>query len=509
MAGNQSEGANAAGVPGELVPNMAQEKPVHGDNSDGPAEDGLDQHLSSLSLSARALHADDYLNSHQAVAPPMHVSTTFRYNRDPEKLVPLLNINPNNPHDSHAYSRETAPNTTRLEAVLSSLLGGPALTYSSGLAAFHALLVFLNPRRIAIGGGYHGCHGVIRLLSKLTGLRMIEFDSSSTNDDDDAALERELGPGDVIHVETPLNPTGEARNLERYAAIARRAGAYLVVDATFAPPPLLDPFRWGADAVMHSGTKYLGGHSDMLCGVVAVAPRHNDSKAEGGAWIPRLLDERLVLGSVMGSFEGWLGLRSVRTLELRVRRQSADAEALARWLADEVASSSSKNAGPVGRVVREVRHASLQAEAADAGSWLRRQMPNGFGAAFSVLLRDADSARRLPSKLRLFQHATSLGGVESLVEWRAMSDSSVDPRLMRISVGLEGWTDLRDDLVSACEALLAEEDDGARGTDTDRDTGKGESGQGQGDKEVERQEGKKGHAPKLSASDVGGSMQIM
>ncbi|RYP55399.1 hypothetical protein DL769_010204 [Monosporascus sp. CRB-8-3] len=93
MAGSQSEGANAASVPGELVQNMAHEKPVHGGNSDGPGENGLDQHLASLSLSARAVHADDYLNSHQAVAPPMHVSTTFRYNRDPEKLDPLLNIN--------------------------------------------------------------------------------------------------------------------------------------------------------------------------------------------------------------------------------------------------------------------------------------------------------------------------------------------------------------------------------------------------------------------------------
>ncbi|RYO78872.1 hypothetical protein DL766_010313 [Monosporascus sp. MC13-8B] len=497
MAGNQSEGDNAAGVSGEPVQNVAHKKPVHGDNSDGPAENGPDQHLSPLSLSARAVHADDYLNSHQAVAPPMHVSTTFQFSRDPEKLEPWLNINPNNPHDSHVYSRDTAPNTTRLEAVLSSLLGGPALTYSSGLAAFHALLVFLNPRRIAIGGGYHGCHGVIRLLSKLTGLRMIEFDPSSPADDD-AALERELGPGDVVHVETPLNPTGEARDLERYAAIARRAGAYLVVDATFAPPPLLDPFRWGADAVMHSGTKYLGGHSDMLCGVVAVAPRHNAPDARDGPWIPRLRSERLVLGSVMGSFEGWLGLRSVRTLELRVRRQSADAEALVRWLAGEVSAA----AGPAGRVIREVRHASLQAEAADGASWLRRQMPHGFGAVFSVLLRDADSARRLPSKLRLFQHATSLGGVESLVEWRAVTDRSVDPRLLRVSVGVEGWEDLRDDLVRGCEALLAEEEERARSKGEEKEGGEGGKG-------AERRGEKKGHVPKLSASDVGGSMQIM
>ena len=130
---------------------------------------------------------------------------------------------PANPYDSHVYSRESAPNSTRIEAILTSILNGPTLSYASGLAAFHALLVYLNPKRIAIGGGYHGCHGVIRLMSKLTGLEMVDLDCADT----------ELRAGDVVHVETPLNPTGEARNLALYAAKARRTGAYLTVDATF------------------------------------------------------------------------------------------------------------------------------------------------------------------------------------------------------------------------------------------------------------------------------------
>ncbi|KAI1338574.1 PLP-dependent transferase [Xylariaceae sp. FL0016] len=456
----------------DLVGGMAHENPItttkmeNGNGKSATDASYLASRYQHLSLSAQTIHADDYLNSHQAVAPPMHVSTTFRYSRNPEELSPWNNLNvrpltgkiqnyrslprsdpanlptqPNNAHDSHVYSRDSAPNTHRLEAILTSILGGPALTYSSGLAAFHALLVHLNPRRVAIGGGYHGCHGVLKLLSRLTGLQVLDLDC------EDAAL----GPGDVVHVETPLNPTGEARDLAAYAAKARRAGAVLTVDATFAPPPLLAPLRWGADAVLHSGTKYLGGHSDMLCGVVAVAPRH-------AGWVAGMREERLVLGSVMGSLEGWLGVRSLRTLELRVRRQSADAEALVRWLVGEMREERGGGGGGVVReMVAEVKHASLQTEDLEGeDAWLRRQMPNGFGPVFAVYMKDAEDAKRLPSKLQLFHHATSLGGVESLIEWRAMSDLGVDKRLLRISVGIEGWEDLRDDLLQGLEALAKE-----------------------------------------------------
>jgi cystathionine beta-lyase/cystathionine gamma-synthase len=330
------------------------------------------------------------------------------------------------------------------------------LTYSSGLSAFHAMMVFLNPKRIAIGDGYHGCHGVIGLLSKLSGLQQVDLDCADS----------ELGPGDVIHVETPLNPTGEARDLAFYAAKARRTGAILAVDATFAPPPLLDPFAFGVDIVMHSGTKYFGGHSDMLCGVLAVAPRHADD------WIPRLREERLFLGSVMGSLEGWLGVRSLRTLELRVRRQSADTEKLVRWLADEKKKEDGE--GAVRETVADIKHASLQRgpDGEEELGWLKEQMPNGFGAVFAIYMRDEEDARKLPSKLHLFHHATSLGGVESLIEWRAMTDAGVDRRLLRISVGVEGWEDLRDDLLQGFEALAREKKTNLGATQKDGSNGK-------------------------------------
>jgi len=335
------------------------------------------------------------------------------------------------------YSRLSSPNISRLETLLTAILHGPSLTYSSGLSAFHAMIVHLNPRRVAIGEGYHGCHGVLKILTRLTGLEVLPLDCPASD----------LGPGDVIHVETPLNPTGEARDLEFYSRKAKEVGAYLTVDATFAPPPLQDPFLHGADIVMHSGTKYFGGHSDLLCGVLAVNPKR---AAEEG-WDSALLADRVFLGSVMGNFEGWLGLRSLRTLELRVERQSANATNLVAWLAAQVADESTT----ASKLVERVQHASLQKEASEKGSWLRKQMPRGFGPVFSIWLREEGDARALPSTLRLFHHATSLGGVESLIEWRAMTDATVDRRLLRVSVGVESWEDLRDDLNAGFEALLA------------------------------------------------------
>ena len=306
------------------------------------------------------------------------------------------------------------------------------MTYSSGLSALHALYVFLNPARVSIGGGYHGSHGVLGLHAKLTGATILPLE----------CVESELKEGDVVHLETPVNPTGEAFSIAKYAEKAHARGAFLLVDATFGPPGLQDPFAWGADVVMHSGTKYLGGHSDMLCGVLA---------SNRAGWVEGLKRERTYLGSVMGSMEGWLGLRSVRTLGVRVERQSANAERLVGWVEGERGRGKE---GAVARTVESVWHASLQK---DEMSWLREQMPNGFGPVFALTMKSEHLAKCLPSKLELFHHATSLGGVESLVEWRAMSDATVDTRIVRVSVGIEHWEDLRDDLARAFEALVEDE----------------------------------------------------
>jgi cystathionine beta-lyase/cystathionine gamma-synthase len=317
------------------------------------------------------------------------------------------------------------------------LLKAPCLTYSSGLAAIHAAFTLLNPTRISIGDGYHGTHGVLEIHKRLSGCKELPLDCN----------EEELSVGDLVCLETPVNPTGNAFNILHYAEKAHSRGAYLMVDSTFGPPPLQDPFSWGADIVMHSGTKYIGGHSDMLCGVLAT--RNKD-------WLAKLAEDRVFLGNVMGSLESWLGIRSVRTLELRVQRQSKNAvdivEALDGALSGQAvcAGFSQSDINAVKAVVAEVRHASLQH--ADK-PWLTKQMPGGYAPVFAVVMKNEDLARRLPSKLNFFAHATSLGGVESLVEWRTMSDATVEKALLRFSIGVEDSRDLLEDLLLGFRAL--------------------------------------------------------
>lgn len=311
---------------------------------------------------------------------------------------------------------------------------------------------------------------MIHLHKKLTGCEVLDID-------DDDALKESLRKGDVLHVETPINPIGEARNIAYYTQIAHAVGALVVVDSTFAPPGLQDPFLHGADVVMHSGTKYLGGHSDMLCGVLAT----KDSEL-----LEKLREERAVLGSVMGSLEGWLGVRSLRTLGVRVERQSASAGKLVAWLDDCLKpkytySSGKENDGSsyVRKCVTRIAHASLQS-LLPQNTWLKTQMPNGYGPVFAIWMRDDRLARRLPSKLHLFTHATSLGGVESLIEWRIMSDKTVDGKLMRLSIGVEACEDLKRDLVGGFKALVEEEEEeGERAKEEATEGGHGERGFGE------------------------------
>lgn len=410
--------------------------------------------MSPLHPATHGIHADNRINVLTDIAPPIHTSTTFRYPRDPAALQPVPTG-----EDEYVdlstpliYSRLASANINRLETILSPLifpeakeedsesLANHVVSYSSGLSAFHALLVNVVPKVIAISEGYHGCHGVIDLHKKLHGVKTVDLHA------DEAAWDTAgLGKGDLVHLETPLNPTGEAFEIRKYADRAHKRGAFLSVDATFAPPGLQDPFLWGADFVMHSGTKYIGGHSDMLCGILAT------KQGDAGLKTAReLRAERIFLGAVLGSLEGWLGVRSLRTMDLRVQRQASNAQHLVSWL-DDALHGKGEDAELVKKVVSKVTHASLQA---DDMSWLKLQMPNGFGPVFSIYTHESQQARTLPSHLRLFHHATSLGGVESLIEWRRMSDAHVDQRVLRVSIGIENWKDLKNDLLSAFKALV-------------------------------------------------------
>ncbi|BEJ15426.1 hypothetical protein CspHIS471_0500310 [Cutaneotrichosporon sp. HIS471] len=387
--------------------------------------------LAKFSSATRAIHGDDGIQQHKAIAPAMHVTTTYRYHDNPDDIVFWGEHDPLGHRDSHTYSRESAPNTNRLEAVLTALLGGKSLTYPTGLAALFSMLVHLRPKRIAMRAGFSGCHGVVRILGRVYGLEKVDLDSD------------EIGEGDVILLETPLNPSGEARDIVHYSNKAKKVGAILCVDPTLAPPPLLSPFEFGADIILHSGTKYFGGHNDLLCGVLTVHPKHDE-------WFPRLKRDRHIMGNCMGNFESWLSMRSLRTVELRVKRQSETATRLVKWLDDSKANLPG---------VLCVAHASLQTE-----PWVREQMPNGFGPLFALYLTSERAARIFPSKLQLFHHCTSLGGTESMIEWRRITDDEVDSRILRVSVGLESFEDLQADLIQGLKAVALEMEQVANAT---------------------------------------------
>lgn len=361
-------------------------------------------------ISTNAIHASDKVNPVRDVIPPINVSTTYKYADNPDDLVKWSDM----PEESSIignifYSRITHPNSERVEKALESIVGGPSVAYSSGLGAFFAALTYFNPSIVCIGKGYHGCHSIIDIFTRLKGLKVIGLD-----DDLD-----QLNAGDLICLETPVNPDGTVFDIEYFAQKAHEKGAFLLIDSTFAPPPLQEPFKWGADMVLHSATKYLGGHSDLLAGVLVT----NDDKVKN-----QLVTDRLALGTNIANLESYLLLRSLRTFELRITRQAENTEKLVKHLVKNRDSYSK---------LKKIYHSSLQTEA-----FVKKQLPNGYSPVFCIELDNESTAKEFPSKLRYFHHATSLGGVESLIEWRVLSDSTVSPTLLRVSVGAENADDL-------------------------------------------------------------------
>jgi len=274
-----------------------------------------------------------------SVAPPISMTTTY-----------LADVH----EEGYVYARDSQPIRTRCEKVISGLEGGHAVLYGSGLAATFATLYHLNPRRVAVRGGYHGTHNVLGLMQERHGVEVVDLDE-------------EVGEGDVIWVETPRNPMCEVYDIEAHAARAASAGAALVVDATLAPPPLQRALASGAHVAVHSATKYYAGHSDALLGVAVARER-----ATGDA----LRAERSALGSVPGGLESWLLLRSLRTLHMRVLRQSQSAAKIAAWLD---AKDGGRHHG-----VTKVHHPSLLA--GKEREVAERQMPGGFGGILAVEL---------------------------------------------------------------------------------------------------------------------------
>ncbi|GAA5896839.1 putative cystathionine beta-lyase [Sporobolomyces salmoneus] len=402
--------------------------------------------MDSYSLATKGIHSDHRLAGVE-VSANISVSTTFKH-PDPEDVA----AKPEGYYDTawqanepsrDIYSREGQPTLTRAEKVLEGIIGKPTLVYPSGLNAFYSLLLHVNPDVVAIGTkdgpGYHGCHGALDVY-----LRTRKLDESTAKifiDDDFPTDGRKV----LCWLETPLNPTGESYSIESYAKkIHAIPGGVLGIDSTFAPPPLQDPFKNGANIVMHSGTKYFAGHSDTLIGSLSVRTTEE--------WL-QLWSDRTYCGGVPGSLDAWLLLRSLRTLNIRIQRQSKTATALARWLNSLTAANHANSGEEEGNgtkgIVHKVFHTSLQDNANDLLAEDGSKQMTGGPACFGVLLEKEVYAEYLGSRLQLFFNATSLGGVESLIEQRKISDSSCDPRLVRLSIGLEDLEDLKQDFRQA------------------------------------------------------------
>ncbi|QLG72052.1 hypothetical protein HG535_0C04060 [Zygotorulaspora mrakii] len=376
-----------------------------------------------VELATVLIHGDDKDNRVTDVAPPINVSTTFRY--DDNDLIPW---NERESFDfldkTPVYSRLAHPNSTRLESVFSEILTGHAVVYSSGLAAFFAAMVHYNPKRVFLSQCYHGCRSIVKILSRNYGV-----ESYSLEDIDARACR-----GDIVHLESPMNPFGTSLDIKKFVESAHSRGALVIIDSTFAPPPLQDAWEFGPDVVMHSATKYFGGHSDLLSGVLVVK---DDQIAK------QLREDRIYLGTNIPNLESFLLLRSLRTYEMRVIKQSSNATEIVAYLY--------KNKHFYGKVLKNITHSSLQTE-----DFVKRQLKGGFCPVFSISLNSKEQCQKLPRLLKYFHHATSLGGIESLVEWRAMTDPQIDQTLIRVSIGCENAKDLIKDLSDALLTLQKE-----------------------------------------------------
>lgn len=422
--------------------------------------------LPTPGLQTCMLHADHpnvAESPNASVAPTISVTSTFRAPHPDSELARKLEALPQNPEDpgAHVYSRYTQGTTVRTEKVLSSLLNGYALTYSSGMQAATSALNYYLPSVIAIRRGYQGVHEAIELYKRDRDVKIIDIDDEYPSvpgrpTSDDSGI-REGGL--LVWIETPLNPTGEARDLSSYCERAHSAKGYVVVDSTFAPPPLQDPFAHRADMVLHSATKYMGGHSDLLAGVLAV---------QGKKQFQRLWHLRTYAGTNVGSFESYLLLRSLRSMPLRVKRQSETAGRLVEWLHTLTEGQTAHPSIPPeltgGKVIVHVFHSTLQprkdahkdptgtSEASEFDP--SQQMPLGGAPTFSVVFANEKMAKYFPHNLAYFTPATSLGGVESLVEQRITSNPIEDPRLVRLSTGLEDFDDLKADIIIGMKKVL-------------------------------------------------------
>ena len=331
-------------------------------------------------------------------------------------------------HDTdNRYGREdVSPTVTALEDVLGELDGGTALAFGSGLAALTTVVQTLPAGAVVVAPA-EGYSGMMSIFTEGAAQGRLQVRHADVGDP--AAVAAACDGAALVWLETVSNPLMTVADIPAAAAAAHRAGALLGVDATFSTPLIVRPLDLGADVAMHSVTKYLGGHSDLLMGaLVARSPELAD----------RLHAARTLHGGVPGTLEAYLATRGVRTLALRMERAQANAGELARRLAEHPQ-------------VTRVRYPGLPS---DPGHAIAARDHAGFGAMISFeVAGGADVAEAVCAAVRLITHASSLGGVETVIERRARYDVDAafgtPPALLRMSVGIEHVEDLWADLAQA------------------------------------------------------------
>jgi cystathionine gamma-synthase len=371
-------------------------------------------------IETETVHMGNHIDPHTgAVVPPIVMSTTFA--READGSFP----------SGYVYTRSDNPNRHALEESLANLEGGArALAFSSGQAATNAVFQMLKSgdHVVIANEAYFGTPKLVREIFSHLGIIASYVDMSNL-----AAVKAAMtAQTKIVWIETPSNPLLTISDIQVISEIAHQYGALVVADNTWASPLVQRPLAHGADIVMHSTTKYISGHTDVLGGALIFA-RNDDVTA-------RAQMVQTLGGAVPSPFDCWLMMRGIRTLALRVRQQVASAQRVAEFLADHPA-------------IERVNYPGLDSHAGHAIA--ARQMTNGFGGMLSFHVQGgADTAMAIAARLQLFTRATSLGGIESLIEHRASIEgptSTTPQNLLRVSIGIEHVDDLIDDLRQAIQ----------------------------------------------------------
>jgi cystathionine gamma-synthase len=371
-----------------------------------------------LAIETLAVHAGRNPDGQSgAVTPSIHLSTTFERDAD------------GGYSNGYEYIRNDNPNRAALEASLTALEKGDwAVAFSSGSAATSALFQAASAKGDIVSSRA-AYHGTLKQLAELSGNEVHLVDTTATNEVGNA-----LGKNvSLLFIETPGNPMMGISDIRALAAMAAKHGITVAFDNTFATPVLQNPLTMGADLVIHSATKYLGGHGDLMSGIAV----GNDL----GGWFEDLRTIRNTGGAVPSPFDCWLLLRSLPTLPVRVRTQSASAKLVANYCQSHP----------------EIERVLYPGLATHEGHDIAARQMSGFGGMLSIQLRGGrDAAMTAAANVDLFTRATSLGGIESLIEHRASvegPDTATPHNLLRLSIGLEHPDDLIADLAQALGAL--------------------------------------------------------